>query len=109
MDSRCVDSPVVQSSGCPGWLARAGSAAKTATTRRTVRMRTSFSRHAGSKCSRASRIVAGIVSKLVAFLPHRARSSPGPDHAPSGGGPKMKEDVLEQIVDDYLQFQGYFT
>ena len=21
----------------------------------------------------------------------------------------MKEDVLEQIVDDYLQFKGYFT
>ena len=21
----------------------------------------------------------------------------------------MKEDVLEQIVDDYLQMQGYFT
>ncbi len=21
----------------------------------------------------------------------------------------MKEDVLEQIVDDYLKFQGYFT
>jgi hypothetical protein len=21
----------------------------------------------------------------------------------------VKEDVLEQIVDDYLQFQGYFT
>lgn len=21
----------------------------------------------------------------------------------------MKEDVLEQIVDDYLQFNGYFT
>jgi len=21
----------------------------------------------------------------------------------------MKEDVLEQIVDDYLQFRGYFT
>jgi hypothetical protein len=21
----------------------------------------------------------------------------------------MKEDILEQIVDDYLQFKGYFT
>ena len=24
-------------------------------------------------------------------------------------GRPVKEDVLEQIVDDYLQFKGYFT
>jgi hypothetical protein len=31
------------------------------------------------------------------------------DTVGQGGTTQLKEDVLEQIVDDYLQFQGYFT
>jgi hypothetical protein len=35
---------------------------------------------------------------------------PGADRTrPLGTLPDVKEDVLEQIVDDYLQFRGYFT